>query len=137
MTTFHRLLGAVIVAAFVTIMLGAVTLRLIGRIGTPTWLRGLQHWTENLLVVQLLGGLVLLAIGRRAGGGPVAWLHYLYGSLFPFIAVVGGRLAALRRERFAYVGLGWGALVAFGLTLRAVQSGCGTPLAELSTCLLR
>lgn len=137
MTTFHRLLGTAIVVAFVVLMLGALVLRLLGRPDTPTWMRALQHWTENLLVVQLLGGLVLLAVGRRVVGGPVVWLHYLYGSLFPFLAVVGGRIAALRRERFAYVGLGWGALVAFGLTLRAVQTACGTALADLSTCLLR
>lgn len=137
MTTFHRLLGTVIVVAFVVIMIGALVLRLLGRPEAPTWLRALQHWTENLLIVQLLGGLVLLAVGRRVVGGPVVWLHYLYGSLFPFLAVVGGRIAALRRERFAYVGLGWGALVGFGLTLRAVQSACGTALADLSTCLLR
>lgn len=137
MTTFHRLLGTAIVVAFVVLMLGALVLRLLGRPEEPTWLRALQHWTENLLVVQLVGGLVLLAAGRRVVGGPVVWLHYLYGSLFPFLAVVGGRIAALRRERFAYVGLGWGALVAFGLTLRAVQTACGTALADLPACLLR
>jgi hypothetical protein len=136
-TTFHRLLGAVIVLAFVAIMVSAVVLRVLGRVATPSWLRATQHWTENLLVVQLVGGLVLLAIGRRVVGGPVVWLHYLYGSLFPFIAVVGGRIAALRRERFPYVGLGWGALVAFGLTLRAVQTACGGTLSDLTACILR
>lgn len=137
MTTFHRLLGAVIVLGFVAIMVSALVLRLLGRTETPTALRAVQHWTENLLVVQLVGGLVLLAVGRRVVGGPVVWLHYLYGSLFPFLAVVGGRIAALRRERFAYVGLGWGALVAFGLTLRAVQTACGSALVDLPACLLR
>lgn len=137
MTAFHRILGAVIVTAFVVIMVSVVALRVTGREATPTALRALQHWTENLLIVQLVVGIVLLALGRRVVGGPVVWLHYLYGSLFPFIAVVGGRVAALRREHHAYVGLGWGALVAFGLTLRAVQTACGTAVAGLAACIVR
>ena len=137
MTTFHRILGTVIVLLFVVIVVWAVGLRLARREGTPTGLRAVQHWTENLLVVQLIGGLALLAIGRRVVGGPVVWLHYLYGSLFPLIAVVGGRLAAMRRERHDYVGLGWGAFIAFALTLRAVQTACGSSLSDLGPCLLR
>jgi hypothetical protein len=100
-------------------------------------MRALQHWTENLLVVQTVFGVVLLLLGRRVVGPPDAWLHSLYGSLFPLVAVIGGRLAALRREHRQYVGFAWGAFFAFGLTLRAVQTACGESLGELASCMLR
>jgi hypothetical protein len=80
-------------------------------------------------------GIVLLIMGRRVVGMPLAWLHYLYGSLFPFIAIIGGRLAAIRRETRAYVGLAWGAFFALALSLRAVQNACGDPLQEVLRCL--
>ena len=136
MTLAHRWLGTAIVGLFVVTMLWAVVLLLLRREETPVGLRAVQHWTENLLVVQTVLGVVLLVIGRRVVGPPDAWLHGLYGSLFPLIAVVGGRLAALRRERRQYVGLAWGAFFAFGLTLRAVQTACGAGLADLAGCMV-
>jgi len=136
-TMLHRWLGTVIIMLFVATMMWAVTLLVLRRDETPTGMRALQHWTENLLIVQTVGGIILLLIGRRVVGPPDAWLHGLYGSLFPLVAVVGGRLAALRRERRQYVGLAWGAFFAFGLTLRAVQTACGTGLAELGSCMVR
>jgi len=137
MTLFHRYLGSIIVLLFVVIFAWAMALWAMRRETTPTLLRGAQHWTENLLLVQTLTGVVLLTLGRRVEGPSDAWLHYLYGSLFPLIAMVGGRLAALRRERRAYLGLAWGSFFAFGLTLRAVQTACGAPLADLLSCMLR
>jgi hypothetical protein len=130
-TVFHRVLGSVIVLLFVVIVLFGLVLRLTGRRETPDVLWAVQHWTENLLVLQTVVGIVLLVMGRRAPGAELPWFHYLYGSLFPLIAVVGGRLAGLRREDREYVGLVWGAFVAFGLTLRAVQTGCGEQVALL------
>ncbi len=134
MTLLHRYLGAVIVALFVLVMLWALVLRVLGRTETPTPLWAVQHWTENLLVLQTVSGLILLLIGRRVVGEPLAWLHYLYGSLFPLVAIVGGRLAGLRRETREYVGLAWGSFFAFGLTLRALQTACGNTLTELGRC---
>ncbi|MEX1164104.1 MAG: hypothetical protein WEB03_11045 [Nitriliruptor sp.] len=125
MTTFHRVLGTIIVVLFVVIVLSGLVLRLMGRRETPTALWAVQHWTENLLIVQTVFGIVLLVMGRRVVGDSVPWFHYLYGSLFPLIAIVAGRLAGLRRGEREYVGLALGAFVAFGLTLRAVQTGCG------------
>lgn len=136
MTAVHRWLGTAIVVAFVATMVWALVLLVLRRDATPTGMRALQHWTENLLVVQTVLGVVLLVIGRRVVGPPDAWLHALYGSLFPLVAVIGGRLAALRRERRQYVGFAWGAFFAFGLTLRAVQTACGAALGDLATCML-
>ena len=137
MTTAHRWLGSAIVLLFVATMLWALVLLALRRDGTPDGMRALQHWTENLLVVQTVFGVGLLLLGRRVVGPPDAWLHALYGSLFPLVAVVGGRLAALRRERRQYIGLAWGAFFAFGLTLRAVQTACGAGLADLGSCMFR
>ncbi|MEX2505161.1 MAG: hypothetical protein WD378_09935 [Egicoccus sp.] len=135
MTSFHRYLGAGLIVLFVVIMLWGLTLRIMRRDETPTGLLAVQHWTENLLVVQTVLGVVLLVMGRRVFDQPAAWLHYFYGSLFPLIAVVGGRLASLRREHRGYVGMAWGAFFAFGLTLRALQMGCGYTMGEIASCL--
>ena len=137
MTSAHRWLGSAIVLMFVATMLWSLVLLAMRRNETPVGMRALQHWTENLLVVQTVFGVVLLLLGRRVVGPPDAWLHSLYGSLFPLVAVIGGRLAALRREHRQYVGFAWGAFFAFGLTLRAVQTACGESLGELASCMLR
>lgn len=125
MTTIHAWLGAGLVASFAVLMVGGIGLRVVGRDEAPTAFWALQHWTENLLLAQTVLGVVFLLLGRRAQIDELAFLHYLYGSLFPLVAVVGGRIASMRREDHDYVGLAWGAFFAFGLTLRALQTGCG------------
>lgn len=125
MSTFHRYLGFALVTAFLVIALWGVTLRLMGRDDAPRALWGLQHYTENVLILQSVIGIVFLVIGRRVVGGDLVWLHYFYGSLFPLIALVGGRIAGMRRETREYIGLAWGAFFAFGLTTRALMTGCG------------
>ena len=140
MTIFHRYLGAVIVVLFVVLFVWGLVLRIARRDDAPAGIWAVQHWTENLLVVQTVAGIVLLLMGRRvvADHDPVIWLHYFYGSLFPLIAVVGGRIAGLRRERREYLGITWGAFFALGLTLRALQTGCvrfGEDLGALARCL--
>lgn len=132
---FHRYLGLAIVLAFTGLMLWALVLRVLRRDEAPPVFWVAQHWTENVLVLQTVVGIVYLLLGRRVAGGGLAWFHYLYGSLFPLIAIVGGRLAGLRREAYEYVGIGWGAFFAAGLTLRAMQTGC-TGLLSLE-CIFR
>lgn len=134
MTVLHRYLGVVIVLLFLVVMVWSLGLRLLGRDDSPSALWAAQHWTENLLVVQVVVGLVLLVMGRRVLGEPAAWLHYLYGSLFPLVAIVAGRIAGLRRERREYVGLAWGSFFALVLILRALQLSCGPSPAQLLRC---
>lgn len=134
MSVVHRYLGVVIVLLFLVIMTWGVVLRVMGRRTTPTALLACQHWTENLLGVQIVLGLVMLLVGRRVTGTSSVWLHYFYGSLFPLVAVVAGRIAALRREEREYVGLVWGSFVAFALVLRSMQIACGDSLPELARC---
>ena len=130
MTVVHRVIGTIIVVLFLVLIVAGPVLRVTGRRETPVALWAVQHWTENLLIVQTLTGIVLLVLGRGVGD----WWHYLYGSLFPLIAVIGGRLAAVRRETRAYVGLAWGSFFAFALTLRAIQTACGDALADVVRC---
>ncbi|MBY5163517.1 hypothetical protein [Salsipaludibacter albus] len=125
MTVVHAWLGAGLVAAFAVLAVAGLGLRLVGRDEAPTLYWGLQHWTENLLILQTVIGVVFLLLGRRLVGDDLVWLHYLYGSLFPLLAIVSGRIASMRREVHDYVGLAWGAFFAFGLALRALQTGCG------------
>lgn len=128
MTTLHAWLGAGLVVCFAVLMVGGLALRVAGRDEAPTLYWGLEHWTENLLLLQTIIGVVFLLMGRRVVGDDLVFLHYLYGSLFPLVAIVGGRIAGMRREAHDYVGLAWGAFFAFGLTLRALMTGCGDVL---------
>lgn len=122
MLVVHRWVAYAVMALLLVVLLSAVGLRVAGRAESPVWLRALQHWTENTLIVQIVLGGILFVSGRRVLGD-LAFLHYFYGSLFPFIAIVGGRIAALRREEHDYVGLAWGAFFALGLTARAMLTG--------------
>lgn len=122
--TLHGWLGVGIVTLLGVLALWGLGLRLARRDEAPAAYWGLQHWTENLLLLQTVIGIVFLLMGRRVPPIPLDFLHYLYGSLFPLIAVVAGRIAGMRREQREYVGLAWGGFFAWGLTLRAIQTGC-------------
>lgn len=124
----HGWLGLALVVAFAVLTLWGLGLRLATREEAPTAYRAVQHWTENVLALQTLIGVVFLLMGRRVVGDDLVFFHYLYGSLFPLIAVVGGRIAGLRRESHEYVGWTWGAFFSFGLTMRALMTGCGGAL---------
>lgn len=125
MSVAHQILGYAIVGTFLLLAIWGGVLRLLRRDEAPRSYWAVQHYTENVLAVQVALGLLLLLLGRRVVGGGLVWLHYLYGSLFPLIAVVAGRIAGMRREEREYVGLAWGAFFAFGLTTRALMTGLG------------
>ena len=65
MATFHRYLGFALVTTFLVIALSGVILRLLRRDEAPRALWGLQHYTENFLVLQSVIGVVFLLLGRR------------------------------------------------------------------------
>lgn len=135
MDTLHRWVGLSIVLALLVIALWGLTLNVLRRPEAPTPFWGLQHYTENILVLQIGVGIVLLLMGRRIPTSDLRWLHYVYGSVFPLIALVGGRLAGMRREERDYVGVAWGAFFGFGLTARALMTGCGTLVSAIPSCL--
>lgn len=125
MALFHRFLGLAVVAVLLAIALFGLGLLIARRDEAPKVFWAVQHYTENILILQAVVGVILLLLGRRVAstGGAPAILHYFYGSLFPLIAIVSGRISGLRRERRDYVGVMWGAFFAFGLTLRALMTG--------------
>lgn len=116
--------GFLIIGSWATIMFWSLALRFTRYTETPTFWRFVSV-AQILLLVQLLIGLVLLALGRRPGGGGAfnVSFHLLYGIGFPLLTLfVGHKWARERRYDphaiFSVVGL-----VIFGLTARAWQSG--------------
>jgi hypothetical protein len=126
-TVVHLYIGWSIVIGFLILAVYGLVARLLKRehVGRPFW--GLLYYTETVLVIQLVVGIVLLLMDRRIGTG--FDLHYFYGSLFPIVTVIVGRLYTLRREQadrpHAYVPIALAAFVAFGLTLQALGTGLG------------
>jgi len=117
---FHRLLAFAIVGALLLLTVWGTALRVAGRDTAPKGFWGLLHYTENVLAVEIVAGIILLLIGRRQ-----PWLHYVYGSVFPIMVLVAARMASLRREVRDYAPIAFGAFFAFGLTARALMLGMG------------
>ncbi|MEX0790567.1 MAG: hypothetical protein WD178_07315 [Actinomycetota bacterium] len=130
----HAWLGLTLILMLLTLAIWGVGLRIIGRVQTPISYMVLHHWTENVLILQALGGVALLIMGSRMSSGLFPWDHYIYGSLFPLLALISGRVAGLRRER-EYVGMAWGAFFAAALSLQALATGC--ELVIDASCLAR
>lgn len=126
MAWFHRILGFGVVFGLLAVFLYGIGLRIAKKDEAPNSFWVLQHYVENLLIVQVVVGLVLfLFLGRRVAGGDLIFLHYFYGSLFPAIAIISGRISGLRREEREYLGPTWGAMFAAGLATRALMTGLG------------
>lgn len=119
-------LGLAIVGSWIIICLWALTLRLMGRAeDTPTFWRAVSL-AQLLLVVQLVVGLVLLAIGRRPGPGSRVGdllFHLGYGAVFPLIVLVVAHSWARTGRYNAHAVFALVGLVNFGLTMRAWQVG--------------
>ncbi|MBA2528399.1 MAG: hypothetical protein H0V19_00295 [Euzebyales bacterium] len=119
------LVGFVVIGAWATICCWSLALRFTRFTQTPTFWRAVSI-AQILLALQLVVGLVLLALGRRPGpegdGGTLAF-HLSYGVVFPIITLLVGHRVARQGSYsphtvFAVVGL-----VIFGLTARAWQVG--------------
>lgn len=118
-------LGYALIGLWGVVCVWALVLTLAKRDETPVFWRVVSA-AQILLALQVVIGLVLLAIGRRpgpAGGGATLAFHVAYGLLFPLITLaVGHKVARDGKYRphavFAVVGL-----VVFGLTARAWMVG--------------
>jgi hypothetical protein len=127
MSTIHLYIGWTIVVAFLVIALYGLVARVMRRreVGRVFW--GLQYYTETVLVIQVVVGVVLLLMGRRVGSG--FDMHYMYGAVFPLITVIVGRIYTIRREKedrsYAYAPVALAGFIAFGLTLQALGTGLG------------
>lgn len=129
LTWLHgQILGWAIVLIWPVVGFWSLALRFAGYEEAPTFWRVVSV-AQILLGIQLVVGLVLLALGRLPGPAqdPMrAWtliFHLLYGVIFPLVVlVVAHRGAHIGRfnpySAFAVVGL-----VNFGLTFRAMDVG--------------
>ena len=121
MNTAHTVIGVAVVAAFLVLTVWGLAAKVTRRekVGDGFW--RVLVYTENVLALQIVVGIVLLIVGRRAGDP----LHYVYGAIFPIAVDVAGRIASLRRESQDYVPIAVASFFAFGLTTRALMTGLG------------
>lgn len=122
-TTLHRLVGFAIPAGWLVLAVWA--LYSFVRNKTPVggfW--ALLGALQVVVAVQFLVGGALFLAGRRASGGDLAWLHYVYGAFFPAALLVWAHsLAKGRFREVPFVPFGIAALLCFGLTARALMTG--------------
>jgi hypothetical protein len=120
MARVHEVVGFVIVTGWGLLFLWGIGLFLLRRdAGRLYW--GLVTILQVLLGLQILAGIVLLALGDRR-----EFLHYLYGSVLPAIVLAGCHVLTRSLQRPPYhFFFTWGALVIFGLTARALMTGLG------------
>lgn len=126
MVDIHRFIAYSIPTGFAVLTLWALV-ALIRNHNPGDWYWNLLGFLQTVIGVQVIvGGILFLMGGRPPANGP-AWLHYVYGGLFPAAVLVVAHRAA-RRERFRQIPwaiFGLAALVCFGLTFRALQTGLG------------
>jgi hypothetical protein len=91
---------------------------------------GDRFWTllailQGVLGVQVVVGAVLFLGGARPSSNGPSWLHYVYGALFPIGVLVVAHRVARKQPGVSWLVFGLAALVNFGLTFRAFQTGLG------------
>jgi hypothetical protein len=126
MEDVHRLIGYAIPAGFAVLAIWAVVLLVANR-NAGDWFWHLLAALQVVIGVQVIvGGILYLAGGRPPSNGP-EWLHYVYGGLFPAAVLVAAhRFArAPRWQAIPWAVFGFAALICFGLTFRALQTGFG------------
>lgn len=122
--TAHAVIGFLIVGGwFVLFAFGLVSWILRREPHRLFW--NLLAALQVLLALQLIAGLVLLVMGKRAD----SLLHYLYGVVFPaFVLVVAHVLGrGMTNEEDTWKVFAVGSFFIFGLTLRALTTGLGLP----------
>lgn len=124
MDEIHRIIGFAVPAGFAALALWALV----------SWIRNRApaggFWNllaalQVIIGVQVLVGAILFAMGLRPPSNGPTWLHYVYGGLFPAAVLLAAHRFAQRLEGIPWVVFGFAALVNFGLTFRALQTGLG------------
>jgi hypothetical protein len=123
-TDLHRYVAYAIPAGFALLVLWAVVSLV--RNKAP----GDRFWTllailQTVLGLQVVVGGILFLLGHRATPQGPEWLHYVYGGLFPVVVLAAAHRFSRRHESIAWIVFGIAALVNFGLTFRALQTGLG------------
>lgn len=121
MTTFHRLIAYGIPATFLVLALWvAVALFRNREPGEGFW--RLLGVIQVVLGVQVIVGGILFLLGNRPSPLGPAWLHYIYGGLFPAGMLMLAHTQARKREQIAFIIFGVACFLNFGLTFRALQT---------------
>jgi hypothetical protein len=125
MTAIHRYIAFVVPAGWALLALWTLIAFLRNKPPSDRFWNLLGALQAILVVQALVGGVLFLAGGRPSSGGPT-WLHYVYGALFPGAILVGAHRYARKQQGISWIVFGIAAIVIFGLTLRALQTGLGT-----------
>jgi hypothetical protein len=80
---------------------------------------------QGILGIQIIIGAILFIAGGRPNTNGPEWLHYVYGGLFPLALLVLAHRYGRRTEGIAWIAFCVAALLIFGLTFRALQTGLG------------
>jgi heme A synthase len=125
-TDIHRFVAYSIPTGFVVLTLWAVVSLIRNRNPHDLFWSLLAALQIVIGIQVLVGGYLYVAGGRPETNGP-EWLHYVYGGLFPAAVLIAAhRIAATERFRsIPWAVFGFAALVCFGLTFRALQTGLG------------
>ena len=127
-TRFHGyVLGYAVIGVWIVVLLWALALRLGRREEAPLFWRFVSV-AQVLLVLQVVVGIVLLAVGRRPGptgndGFGTLLFHLSYGVFSPGVVLVVAHRLASRGRVNAYTAFAVVGLVNFGLLFRAYQVG--------------
>jgi hypothetical protein len=116
----HLVVGWFIVGSFGLLSLWGLVTWIIRRgPGRAFW--WLVAAVQVALIVQLVGGVILLLLGGRR---PI--LHYAYGVVFPLLVLLGAHWIAreVLPER-PWAAFAVASFIACGLTLRALTTGLG------------
>lgn len=120
----HLALGAAIVASWLTVTVWALVLRLRRRDESPAFWR-VVSFAQVLLVVQLVLGAALFAMGRRpgTGGAYTNTFHTLYGFGFPALVLFYSHKWAREGRWHPFAVFSFAALVIMALAMRAFMVG--------------
>jgi hypothetical protein len=124
MDTIHRFIGFAIVGLAAILPLWGLIALLVRR-EPNRWFWGVLAVLQGALVLQLIAGIVLLAMGRRLP----SLLHFLYGVVFPAVVLAVGHVIGrgLANEEDTWKVFAVAGFFVFGLTLRALTTGLELP----------
>ena len=124
MTEVHRYIGFAITGGWALLALWALVAFLRDKAPHDLYWSLLAVLQAALGAQAVVGAILLLAGYRPASGGP-AWLHYVYGALFPLLVLVYAHRYARRYESISWIVFGIAGLLIFASTFRALQTGLG------------
>jgi hypothetical protein len=123
-TAFHKYVGFSVPAGFL-LLFGWALVSFIRNKPPGEWFWRLLAVVQVVLGVQIVVGGTLFLLGYRPSPNGPVWLHYVYGGLFPAGVLIAAHRYARRYEGISWMIFGVAALVNFGLTFRALQTGLG------------